>query len=649
MRVTGTGQGSEHVYDTDPVTPEKDAHLLRFSHESEDTGGSKYPNEEHIRAFHPDHGQVGHVQFLRGNRVNSPILIKMLKVNKDHQRKGYGSALMDQLQQRYPKSRIDHGDRTDDGKGWWASYGQGKADRRGRTAELETPAPTVHKVADRYNRHEDDWTYNTSIKGQLKVTSPDGEEKIHHSFALPNGLTHLRHPHHVPTPMYHGTSRDITGDQIEPGHPGNFVKRMKHVYMTDDLDQARHYAGPSGHVYQVRPTDWYGHRSDAKGSAWASEGPLDIVDKVPHGRTATLAVPTPAVSVRVAGAGMPLHADVISTAQNMMRSHLPGVCEQLPHPRAASRKLQDLLGQLGHPRADEAFVIRHPNPDARKSQVVFDSDTGAPGVALHEDRWDIGTLAHEAAHHMDLHTSGLDPLVNHSDEVKHGQSFADHYQRALEVVHPEAAKFFGTVHPRVLRRWKLEAEKKNAPKQAKTAKTGVQISYDHHDEYPETWSESYRSWAREKPHAAAVSQAQEKARFEAPNMSMALGSREDATESMRHMMRQGGHPQAEDSYVMKHRNPEWGQSQAFVSEGEPCVALHQDRWDYGTLAHEVAHHLRDHEAGGKPANDEEAHGPDFIRHYQRVLGEFGHGAAETLGQTYGEALDRIHRHAGDPS
>lgn len=114
-----------------------DADRLRFHHESEVTGGSKWPNQETLHAVHPEKGRIGYLQFLRGNRVNSPILVKSLTVHPEHRRQGYGSALMDSMQQMYPKSRIDHGDRTDDGKAWWSSYGQGKSDSRGRTAARE--------------------------------------------------------------------------------------------------------------------------------------------------------------------------------------------------------------------------------------------------------------------------------------------------------------------------------------------------------------------------------------------------------------------------------------------------------------------------------------------------------------------------------
>lgn len=134
-------------------------------------------------------------------------------------------------------------------------------------------------------REEHGWTYEKrhgELFEPVVATDPKGEVQPEKYFGT--GLTQVRHPAHVPVPLYHGTRRDIPdGAQIEPGHPGNFVKRMKHVYMTDQLDEARHYAGPHGRVFRVQPTGWYGHRSDAKGSSWASEDPLDIVEEIPHG------------------------------------------------------------------------------------------------------------------------------------------------------------------------------------------------------------------------------------------------------------------------------------------------------------------------------------------------------------------------------
>jgi GNAT superfamily N-acetyltransferase len=339
---------------------EKDPERLTFQHTEWETGGSKYPNKEMITAHHPDHGQVGHVTYLRGNRANSQILIDRLEVHPDHQRKGYGSALMDTMQQRYPKAKVNHGDRTDQGKAWWSSYGKG-ADSRGRTSAL-------------------------ARGGMIRAAVIPPEERC---------------------PVCRGI-----GDE------------------------------PNGSGSECMPCDGSGRRV----------------------------------------------------------------------------------------------------------------------------------------------TAG-----------------------------------------------------------------GVQVSWDHVHHDPSTWSDSYRGYARQKPHGAAVGQAQEHARDHIPTMNVDLGSTEDATGAMKHMMNRGGHPKADDSFVMKHSNPEWGQSQAFHSEGEPGVAIHPDRWDYGTLAHEVAHHLHEHELGYHPKSDEEAHGPDFARHYQNVLGSFGRDAGGVFEDAYHEALGRVHKHAAAPT
>jgi hypothetical protein len=135
------------------------------------------------------------------------------------------------------------------------------------------------------------WTYDNSIKGRLIARSPEGEE--HAVWTSGMGLKNLRHPHDMPVPLYHGSSHEFApGEQVEPGHPGNFVSRMKHVYMTEQPEHSADFAeggykgarGYGRHVYEVRPTDWYGHRRDARGAEWATEGPLEIVRKVPDPR-----------------------------------------------------------------------------------------------------------------------------------------------------------------------------------------------------------------------------------------------------------------------------------------------------------------------------------------------------------------------------
>jgi rifampin ADP-ribosyltransferase len=84
--------------------------------------------------------------------------------------------------------------------------------------------------------------------------------------------------------FYHGSNQKLaSGALIEPGHPGNFVRSMKHVYMTTQPEGTPEYKGARGygqHVYEVRPTGPFGHRSDAKGIEWASEFPLRVVREV---------------------------------------------------------------------------------------------------------------------------------------------------------------------------------------------------------------------------------------------------------------------------------------------------------------------------------------------------------------------------------
>ena len=114
-----------------------------------------------------------------------------------------------------------------------------------------------------------------------------------------SGIKQPRHSADMPVPLYHGTSAKFEpGDLISPGHPGNFVRRMKHVYVTESAEGAQQY-GWSGlgsgwdktkgneqerhpRVYEVRPTGPYGHRSDAKGEYWASEDPFEVVREVWH-------------------------------------------------------------------------------------------------------------------------------------------------------------------------------------------------------------------------------------------------------------------------------------------------------------------------------------------------------------------------------
>lgn len=107
---------------------------LDFDHEEVENGGSTWPQTHTIRGVHPESGeQVGFLKYRTPRRAKDKIKIDRLEVHPEHQGNGFGSQMMDHLQERHPKTPIDHGDRTDDGQAWWASYTRGKSVQRGRT------------------------------------------------------------------------------------------------------------------------------------------------------------------------------------------------------------------------------------------------------------------------------------------------------------------------------------------------------------------------------------------------------------------------------------------------------------------------------------------------------------------------------------
>lgn len=136
------------------------------------------------------------------------------------------------------------------------------------------------------------WTYDSNIVGQTTAHGPEGQE--HTVYTSGMGLKNLRHPEDVPVPLYHGSNHEFgDGDEIEAGHPGNFVSRMKHVYLTEQAEGDDRHKGARGygrHVYEVAPTTWYGHRRDARGIDWATDGPVRVIRRVPDPRQATAAV-----------------------------------------------------------------------------------------------------------------------------------------------------------------------------------------------------------------------------------------------------------------------------------------------------------------------------------------------------------------------
>lgn len=114
-----------------------------------------------------------------------------------------------------------------------------------------------------------------------------------------------------------------------------------------------------------------------------------------------------------------------------------------------------------------------------------------------------------------------------------------------------------------------------------------------------------------------------------------LGSEEDATRSFQHLLRRGGHPEADDAEAFKHPIPGWHQSQLGRGDvGQLTAVIHPDRWNYGTLAHETAHALHQLHTGEKPASLEHAHDDGFMEHYRNVGNMISPGAGDALHEAY---------------
>ena len=273
---------------------EPDAHLLSYEHASEYNGGSRWPYSHTITATHPERGEVGRVKyFTSSDRANAKIKIERLEVGNGHRRRGYGSALMDELQRQHPKSSIDHGDRTDAGKAWWSSYGEGKADRRGRTAAADGgwqfshhhiegphwrsfggPADNPRQVMTEYKLRDGGIQFGTGAvhEHQVRKHGPEAVERLHDAVREHHGLDEAPPETAAPQPTrraprlyYHGTTTaDVTHILPAARHGQGVMFRSdtshEHAYASLDKDAAWSYAekahyvtGGKPRVYQVRP------------------------------------------------------------------------------------------------------------------------------------------------------------------------------------------------------------------------------------------------------------------------------------------------------------------------------------------------------------------------------------------------------------
>lgn len=133
------------------------------------------------------------------------------------------------------------------------------------------------------------------------------------------------------------------------------------------------------------------------------------------------------------------HQAAIQVAQQRLRAERPELQASARTIAQATGLLRRMLTASGCP-ARQAFVIEHENPGRGASQVV--TINRQMGVALHPRRWDVGTVAHEAAHIVHIHHAGWNPLASQRDERRHGPDFARHYAAALNVASPGAGASF---------------------------------------------------------------------------------------------------------------------------------------------------------------------------------------------------------------
>ena len=195
----------------------------------------------------PDH--IGYISWF-GDDYLDPDEVSMIEVDPHYRRSGVATALFDHAKKMNPK--VHHStDQTDLGHSW-SDYEQSRKTKAANTIRCAT---YEHAVLDRPTDSFLDRMMAGTLKGH-------------------------QYPSEVDFPLYHGSrSGDFQpGDLIEPGHPGNFVRRMKHVYSADHPVKCDQY----GSVYEVRPTGPIGHRSDARArdGYFASEWPYEVVRKV---------------------------------------------------------------------------------------------------------------------------------------------------------------------------------------------------------------------------------------------------------------------------------------------------------------------------------------------------------------------------------
>jgi len=140
----------------------------------------------------------------------------------------------------------------------------------------------------------------------------------------------------------------------------------------------------------------------------------------------------------------PWHA-AAKLAQRQVRLDHPKTTMDFPRGEEGDRMVGHILRHTGYQGdVSGAFVSRHPDPARRTSNPAWLD--GYPGVTLHPERWDYGTVAHEAAHHAVMEAHGVGPNQYESDEASHGPEWAGHYAQGLNRISKSAGDDFLAHH-----------------------------------------------------------------------------------------------------------------------------------------------------------------------------------------------------------
>jgi ribosomal protein S18 acetylase RimI-like enzyme len=176
-----------------------------------------------LQAHHPEHGQVGRLQYQDQNwDPGSHLSVEMLMVPPEHKRRGVASALMGELERRHPGALIQHGTRTMSGADWAASYYGPGANRWGG-----------HGVYGKPTRDRTVLTAALSGEDRVSVAESVMERAGHagRSFEVPQNRENWQ------ADREHPAARYLHGVLIAAGHP---EEQARHLRVYQDRWGLRH-------------------------------------------------------------------------------------------------------------------------------------------------------------------------------------------------------------------------------------------------------------------------------------------------------------------------------------------------------------------------------------------------------------------------